>query len=316
MLLQGLMTKKRVKIPTTWTANTDHTFETGANSLLWRVRYGSDGYWVIVGRKNTGKDGTINYTTDPTSTWSSPTSIGDWIGDMVRTVAYDGSSWGIAGYNRNFSYKATPPSGNWTGFNFSTENAYGGDYGYSYWAIGGEPAVIHYADTLGGSWSTATEPFTSHINCVQYGSDEYWVATGSDNGLATAYQIPSTFTTRTSPFDAGSSILNAAYGNGYWVIVGSTGQMAYQTTAPTGSWTVVDEPGPFTTNDIIYNVSYGNGVWVMVGENGKMAARKSDPTGTWTTLTSGVETRLVAIGYGDGYWVAGGYSGVLLYSQV
>lgn len=319
LLLQGLMTKRRRGvIPTTWTANTDHTFETGASSLLWRVGYGSDGYWVVVGRRNTGTDGIINYTTDPTGTWSAPTDIGTWSGSMVRTVAYDGSNWGIGGYDKNFYYKATPPSGTWTSFDISTGNIYGGDYGSSNWAVGGDPPAIYYSSTLGGSWSTATEPFTVSVACIQYGSDEYWVAGGggSSNELATSYQTPSTFTARTSPFDAGSSITNAAYGNGYWVIVGNAGQLGYTTTPPTGSWTVVDEPGPFTTSDTIVGVAYGNGVWVIVGSNGKMAARKSDPTGSWTTLTSGVATTLYAIGYGNGYWVTGGSSGVLRYSSV
>lgn len=307
----------QTSVPDLWVANTNHTFEAGASSLLWRVRYGSDGYWAIVGRKNTNTAGTVNYTTDPTGTWSAPTSIGNFgTGEMIRTIAYSGSSWGMGGYSSDFSYKATPPSGSWTAYDLPSENTYGGDYGYGYWASGGDGPIIFYTNTLGGSWSTATEPFTSAIKCIQYGADGYWVAGGDGSSIATAYQVPSTFTTRTSPFDAGSTICNAAYGNGYWVIVGTTGQMAYQTTAPTGSWTVVDEPGPFTTSDTILNASYGNGIWTMVGSNGKIATRSSDPTGSWDTQTSGVTTNLVAVGYGNGCWVIGGYSGVLLYSSV
>lgn len=316
-LLSGFMVKRTRggTPPTSWTANTNHTFGTGASSLLWRVRYGSDGYWVIVGRDGSSA-AMSNYTTSPNGTWSEPTTVGG--NGFIRNISYDGTNWGASGYNYSFEYKASPPSGDWTNANWSgvTTNAYGGDYGNGYWAMGGAAPGIVYKSSVSGSYSTATEPFTNQINCIAYGSTEYWVAGGTNNQIATAYQTPATFTSRTSPFDGGSAIYNAAYGNGYWVIVGTTGQLGYATD-PTGTWTVVDEPGPFTTSDTIYGVGYGSGVWTIVGSSGKLATAISDPTGSWTTQTSGLGTSdIAAVGYGNGYWVIGGYNGKMATSPV
>ena len=313
---------KRRRIPRTWTMNTDHSFEAGASSLLWRVRYGSDGYWVIVGRKNTNTAGMINYTTDPTGTWSEPTTLGYGNGEMARTISFDGTNWGTSGYSKNFVYKATPPSGNWTSADWTgtTTNAYGGDYGNGYWAMGGDAPAIVYKSSIAGSYSTATEPFTVQINCIQYGADGYWVAGGTNNEIATASSTPVTFTARTSPMDAGSTITNAAHGykpdgTSIWVIVGTTGQLGYATD-PTSTWTVVDEPGPFTTSDTIRGVGYGNGCWVIGGDAGKLAYA-TDPTDTWTTLTSGFSTSYIAaVGYGNGYWVIGGQNGKMATSPI
>ena len=99
------------KVPTNWTVNTNHTFGTSA-AYIRGVRYGSDGYWVMVGG-NDAADGCVNYIqTTPTGSWSEPTH--GFTTSDCRCLTYDGSNWCVGSYYGEFRYKATPPSGTWS----------------------------------------------------------------------------------------------------------------------------------------------------------------------------------------------------------
>ena len=89
--------------------------------------------------------------------------------------------------------------------------------------------------------------------------------------------------------------VDVAYGNGYWVMVGSSGAMRYATD-PTGAWTS-NTQGTTTFE----GVAYGNGYWVAVGSSGTLYYA-TDPTGAWTSNTQGTDTH-THVWYENGYWV-------------
>ena len=318
--LEGLMSKRRrggSPVPTSWTANTNHTFGTGS-AYIRSVKYGSDGYWVMVGADSSG-NGCVNYIqTTPTGTWSEPThGFGTY---DCRCLTYDGSNWCVGAYDGRFRYKATPPSGVWSdGTSIPSDNIYGLDYGSSNWCVGTSGGNIYYKSSgVSGAWSTATETISGDIRQMSYGSDTYWVTGGSNNNIANDSGTPSAFTSRTTPFGATDNILGIDYdGSTNWVAGSSDGDIAYSTDHGV-TWTIVSNPGPFVNGEWIMDIAYGNGVWVIVGSSGKLATA-TDPTsaGNWTSQTSGFGTTAIrGVNYGNGYWVAVGSSGVVTTSPV
>ena len=324
LALQGLMAKRTRdgRVPTSWTANTDHTFGTGGLSLIFKLKYGSDGYWVLCGRK-TDDDVTatagVNYISGAPSGTFNDVDLNATM-TTARFVDYDGSNWFVAGYSNEVRYKATPPSGTWSSATNSTNNKYGGAYGNGYYVLASQNATqgAVYTTSLTGSWSTITIGINKRTsNDIYYGSDGYWVLAQEYNRIFYASSTPISFTFKATPFDLSDGVKSVYYNGTYWICTSSAGDIAY-TTDPTSAWTLVSNPGPFTDSDSIFNVRYGNGVWVICGSAGKLATA-TDPTsaGNWTSQTSGFGTSSVtALGYGNGYWVIGGYDGKLAYSQV
>jgi hypothetical protein len=103
--------------------------------------------------------------------------------------------------------------------------------------------------------------------------------------------------------------VSIAYGNGYWVAVGSLGRLYYKSGSPVGAWTSNAQG----TNNLSA-VAYDNGYWVVVGQSGVLYYKASTPDGAWTSNTQGT-TQLSAVAYGNGYWVAAGANGVLYYKS-
>jgi hypothetical protein len=321
MLVFPAFCEKRTRgsnVPSSWTANTNHTFGTGS-AYIRTVAYGSDGYWVMVGGDSSG-NGCVNYISGaPTGSWSEPTH---GFGALdCRCLTYDGTNWCVGGYSQSFRYKASPPSGTWSSGTYvpGSTSIYGLDYGSGNWCVGCSGGAIYYkSSSVNGAWSTATETISGDIRALSYGSDTYWVTGGSNNNIATDSGTPSAFTSRTTPFGATDNILNAGYdGSTNWVVGSSDGDIAYSTDHGT-TWTIVSNPGPFVNGEWINDVQYGNGIWVICGSNGKLATA-TDPTsaGNWTSQTSGFGTTLIrGINYGNGYWVAVGSSGVMTTSPV
>lgn len=316
--LTGLMSKRTrgSKVPTSWTLNTSHNISDYINE----VHYGSDGYWVITGEDSSGNGAIDCRQTNPTGTFTATTS-GFGASD-VTGLTYDGSTyWTASAYDQKFRYKASPPSGTWSnGTSLTgTGHSYALDYGNGYWCAGDSASRVQYKTSISGAWSVATEPFTTAIRFIEYGSDGNWVVGAQSNQLATASSTPVTFTSRTSTFGASDYVLSGDYDGTRWVISSNNGDIAYAAD-PTGTWTHVANPGPFVDGEWIFDVAYGNGVWVICGSNGKLATA-TDPTsaGNWTQQTIGCGTEIMtSVFYGNGYWVVGGYGAPakLAYSSV
>jgi hypothetical protein len=114
-----------------------------------------------------------------------------------------------------------------------------------------------------------------------------------------------TWTLQSSPFGS-TQIEKVAYGNGLYVAVGFSGQLATSTDGV--SWTLRDSQ--FGT-DLIRGVAYGNNLWIIVGFNGQLSI-SSDGL-TWSsidpTLLSGAGLQDVC--YGNGTWVVVGSVGLV-----
>jgi len=112
------------------------------------------------------------------------------------------------------------------------------------------------------------------------------------------------WTQRTSSFGT-NAINGVTYGNGLYVAVGDSGQLA---TSPDGiNWT--QRTSSFGTT-AIYGVTYGNDLFVAVGASGQLA---TSPDGiNWTQRTSSFgATNIYGVTYGNDLFVAVGVSGKL-----
>lgn len=99
----------------------------------------------------------------------------------------------------------------------------------------------------------------------------------------------------------GGSIANAptawtgvAYGNGYWVIVGDNGQIAYATSSTWhGVWTVASTNPALSNGYPLYSVTYNpaSNQFVAVGNGTIMSASGSAP-GTWTQVYTGAQRQV------------------------
>jgi len=300
LALQGLMAKRRSIIPVTWTQQTS-SFST---DLIYGVEYGSDGYWVA-----TGANDKIASCTDPTGTWTQRTSN---ITGFIYDSYYNGTHWVIVGKD-GYIATATDPTGTWTAKDLSgsfSPNAISVGWDGTYWTVAGSGGGLVTATDPTGTWTDRTSNLSGTIYGCLYANSLWVIAGQDDTNIATATNPTGTWTTRTNSFGT-DLIYDIGYGDGYWVMVGAGGKMAYSTDPTSGSFTqITGGSNPFS-GTIVWSVAYGDGIWVAVGAGGKLATT-SDPTGTWTLQTSSFSTDLIRqVRYGDEVWVAVGADGKL-----
>ena len=138
------------------------------------------------------------------------------------------------------------------------------------------------------------------------------VAFGAGTYIAVGYRELWTSTNGTSWTDMSSkapnhSVYSAAYGNGLFVVVGSTGKIS---TSPDGiTWT--QRTSPFG-NNTINKVTDGNGKFVAVGRSGTIAT--STDGITWVLSESPVTVDLLTVAYGANKFVAMGNSKTVITS--
>lgn len=136
------------------------------------------------------------------------------------------------------------------------------------------------------------------------------------------------------------------YGNGYYVVCGMAGELAYSTNATAwtkitaftsdvitgitygkGTFVAIDSVGSVwfsdgtpngwqnagvTMSNILEAVTYANNRFVIVGDGGLVAF--SDDGRSWTEASTGQNNDLYSLAYGDGKFVAGGMNGTILMS--
>jgi hypothetical protein len=113
--------------------------------------------------------------------------------------------------------------------------------------------------------------------------------------------------TWTSNAQGATNLFAVTYANGYWVAVGQSGALYYKADNPVGAWTSNAQ-----SSNTRRSVAYGNGYWVAVGDSGNLIYKADTPDGTWTSNTQG-SSHLYSVVYANGYWVASGASGALYY---
>lgn len=167
----------------TWSAPTSPGFGT---SIVWDVKY-ANGTWVAAG----GAANLLRYTTNPTDTWSAPSSYS--MPSYSLSLAFDGTYWVAGGGGGGIRY-ATTPSGIWSS---ATSNT-GGDiysltYGGGYWVYGSAGGAGLYAP-MGyratdptGTWTLnstnagfISSTAASYINSFTY-YNGWWLGTGMDS---------------------------------------------------------------------------------------------------------------------------------------
>lgn len=249
------------------------------------------------------KDGSTNGNSDKCTfsdmTVTGTTQIGTETKEVARKVKK--GYIGVGGVARLFFSSGL--HGNQTLFaDSSTKTLIAVKYANEYWVVGGQRydgstyyATIAYTKDLAGSWTTndvwsesdrssSSDESNNRISCVDYGNG-YWVAGGYNVDKVTSGSTTTTY---------------------------DYGKIAYAT-SPDGTWTTktVIEDGAIA--DIVYANGYWAAAYVIDASNDEIGVvYATDPTGDWTNnlLTEGVgvSLNLNCIGYGDGYWVVGGYS--------
>lgn len=144
------------------------------------------------------------------------------------------------------------------------------------------------------TWTITDADFgAEHINDIATDGAGTWVAVGSGGVASVSTDDAVTWTAIAGgPFST-NTMRGVAYGNGYWVAVGTSGSVykLYTATDPAGTWTARTISGLGTGNDDgLSAVAYGNSIWVTVGCGASpgvycIASTGSDPTTGWTART-------------------------------
>jgi hypothetical protein len=234
-------------------------------------------------------------------------------GGGEQIYAHDPDAELLAKYNLDLSTRVwsvtasggvpyvTHQPGTWVPANFG-DKAYRRDTGAEEWDITGSITAIaaqtqdvrHFWVTSGGaaSWSSENANIsTAHLNDIATDGAGNWGAVGSSGYLSYSTDDGATWT-GTQVFST-NTMRGIAYGNGYWVAVGTTNTAyrLYTATSLSGSWTSRTISGlNANADDSLTSVAYGNSIWVAVGDGHApgvyaIATTGSDPTTGWTART-------------------------------
>jgi hypothetical protein len=162
-----------------------------------------------------------------------------------------------------------------------------GQYGGGRWVYLGTfsnpDGNLAVSSTFGGSFSITNVAGASinpnNINQMWYG-DNTFVAVGNSN---TAYTSTDGFNwTSRNPQLGGQSAITATYGNGTWLIGGTTNSLSASTNNGV-TWTPLNGPGFGSDGIFCSGYNPNTGVFMVAGGGGKLATSQA-PGGT-TTLT-------------------------------
>jgi len=294
-----------------WTAVTDSTFGTSA---ILAITYGNGKF--VAGGGNYGKMAT---STDGT-TWTAVTNSIFGQLEGIYAIAYGNGKFVAGG---TYGKIVTSTDGTtWTtvtNSTFDTSHIRAIAYGNGKFVAGGYNGKMA-TSTDGITWTAvdASSIFGSNtyrgIEAIAYGNGKF-VAGGNDGKMATSTNGETWTAVTDSTF--GTSVIYAiTYGNGKFVAGGENGKMATSTDDET--WTAVTDSTFGSGN--IYAIAYGNNKFVAGGSHqtssgyGKMAT--STDGETWTAVADnvfGLNSRINAITYDNGKFVAGTYDGQMAY---
>jgi hypothetical protein len=265
---------------------------------------------------------TVSYTLMPGIAFSPVTT--SVFSSGINAVAYGNNRFVAAG-GSIMGYSSNGTS--WTASPSSIGTMYGITYGGTRFVAVGSNGRISYS-TDGTSWTqySSTSFETTTINSVAYGNNRF-VAVGNNGKIAVIIEgtagwngdIWSEITAGTgagrTQFSTTSYINGVAYGAGKFVAVGSGGQMAFSTDGQ--AWAAIPNSAlTGSINGIAYGGTSGKEKFIAVGSDG--LAYSTDGL-TWTKITTSFYlssiTPLGTITWGGNKFVAGGYVGVMVYSN-
>lgn len=240
---------------------------------LYGLEY-ADGRWVAVGGE-AAPSALILTTTDPTATWTTPSSVPD-IGLLYDAAHHDGR-WVVSGIGKVLT--TTDATGTWTQVSVGdpSDAHYAVAYGGGYWVIA-SGGGIYYATDPTGSWTR--EDFGGIAIDLDYG-DGRWLVVGRSVGagptytaLAKTVTVPSGTWTSASP--------GGTYTQGYkvcrflddiWIVGGNNTDPEDATTlrvadAIAGPWSSATLPAG---NTYPYVATDGNNWVAYVGTEGNLS---------------------------------------------
>lgn len=204
----------------------------------------------------------------------------------LQTIATNGSGVWMVLSNSGRIYLSTDDAVSWTSsVPVNSTDLYAVTWGFgTTWVAVGNGGKSIYTTNNGASWAAATTPIGGDTRSVVYdpirgrfmaslANGNVWVST---NGSSWSLLVDV----------SGDDYIALAYGNGYLVGGGTSGNI-YASSNGGSSWTTFTDP---LGGEDINSVIYGNGRFFAVGNNGEMAYTKvnSNPTisSNWIFLTA------------------------------
>lgn len=241
-------------------------------------------------------------------------------GTQIYSVRRSGSFWlatGGVGGSGEGGLSVSEDGESWTDYDIGFPNgesvldiAYGNGV---YVAVGGDLSgltpTMRVTDDPTTGWEDEASGFpgsSAYFYAITYGakfvaggpgSANLVVSTDAESWSNVAHNL------------ATNGLRDIAYGGGYYVVVGTNGEVS---NSPDAATFTARTSGFSTTT--INAVAYGDGVWIIVGNSGKLA-KSTDNGSTWNIITSSFgTTNIYSVAYGEGVWIATGGSGQSAYS--
>jgi hypothetical protein len=187
------------------------------------------------------------------------------------------------------------------------------------WVTAGENGNISYSEDA-ASWTTYQVPVGTNVGnrSVSYGLDangdglwmtsRWWDTVGEAGMTSDITAGVSGWTISNTPIRSG---IDAAFGNGVWVMVGRTGTA--RSTDFGATWNTVTSTGSEDINTAALNASVatdGSGNWVIIADDGSQykVYKSTDDGATWSVSLvwgwlAAAQNALKEVSYGNGVWV-------------
>lgn len=191
-------------------------------------------------------------------------------------------------------------------------------YGNSIFVIASSSTYGIYTSPDGITWTNRDLKVYSHyagrninaaFNAVRFLNNQFVIVTGTSysGGRLEGHVLVSTNGINWSDkAEISASLMEIAYGNGVYVVVGNEG--AIYTSTNLSNWT----KRASNTSLKLVGVSFGKGLFIVTGDNG-IILTSSDGI-NWTMQESNTTSYLIRSRYGNGMYVACGYNAVILTS--
>lgn len=257
-----------------------------------------------------GNNGTVFYTSDPTSGWQAGHS--GTTADLHGAAANGFGRWLAVGSGGTVIY-STDGGATWTAGDLGSQIGlrsvvYAGN---GRWVAVGLMGKAFYSTDGGDSWTAGTpednwELFdvavdtTGRLVTVGFSNTANYSTDGGENWVAGNVTL--------------GWIKGVAYGHGKFILVGPNAGIRYSVDGGANWHSTGPSRGP-----ALSSVAYGDGTWMAVGafggiyyyNEGQSWSRGND----YTLPNSNTRPNLIDVAYGDGSWIIVGENGVIIYKK-